>query len=253
MRPVRTLISVALALGLAACAARPPASDVAATQEFNENNDPLEPVNRVSYVVSDAVDTYALAPVARAYRYAVPTVVRNPVHNVLLNLTTPVLFINDVVQTKPRRAGDTFMRFVINSTVGVAGVFDVASGWGYPVHNNDFGLTMALWGIPEGPYLFLPLLGPSNPRDATGYGVDVAFDPLTYVPHGHGLITANYVRTGVAIVDGRERVLDEVASIKKTALDPYATFRSLYKQNRESEVDRVRTEDHGTVPNWFAK
>ena len=253
MRSVRALISVALALGLAACAARPPASDVAATQEFNENNDPLEPVNRISYVVSDAVDTYALAPVARAYRYAVPRVVRNPVHNVLLNLTTPVLFINDVVQTKPRRAGDTFMRFVINSTVGVAGVFDVASGWGYPVHNNDFGLTMALWGIPEGPYLFLPLLGPSNPRDATGYGVDVAFDPLTYVPHGHGLITANYVRTGVAIVDGRERVLDEVASIKKTALDPYATFRSLYKQNRESEIDRVRVEDRGTVPNWFAR
>ncbi len=110
-------------------------------------------------------------------------------HNVLRNMTSPVLFINDVVQTKPRRAGDTFMRFVINTTAGVGWLVRRRRRLGYPYHDNDFGSTLALWGVPEGPFLFLPVLGPSNPRDATGFGVDVLFDPLTYVPSGHGLRT----------------------------------------------------------------
>ena len=250
---LRCLLAATTVWSLAACATRPPASDVAATQEFQDNNDPYEPANRIGYAINDGLDTYLLAPVARAYRYALPTAVREPVHNVLLNMTTPVLFINDVVQTKQRRAGDTFMRFVINTTAGVGGRLDVAAKLGYPYHDNDFGTTLALWGVPEGPFLFLPILGPSNPRDATGYGVDVAFDPLTYVPNGHGFRTLDDVRIGVSAVDTRSQVLDEVDSIKKTALDPYATFRSLYRQNRDSTIDRVRTEDRATVPNWYAK
>ena len=240
-------------IGLGGCATRPAASDQEAVAEFKENNDPYEPLNRVGYAINNGADTYLLAPVARAYRYAVPGAIRRPVHNVLQNLTTPVLFINDVLQTRPRRAGDTFMRFVINTTAGVGGLFDFASGWGYPEHDNDFGLTLALWGVPEGPFLFLPLLGPSNPRDATGYGVDVLFDPLTYVPAGHGFRTGDDVRIGVGIVDTRERLLNEIDSIKKTALDPYATFRSLYRQNRENTVEELQTEDRHTVPNWYAK
>ncbi len=255
MRPlvIRALFAVAALSSLAACATRPPASDVAATQEFREDNDPYEPANRIGFAFNDGLDTYFLAPVARAYRFAVPGVIRRPVHNVLQNMTSPVLFINDVVQTKPRRAGDTFMRFVINTTAGVGGLFDVAGGLGYPYHSNDFGTTLALWGVPEGPFLFLPVLGPSNPRDATGYGVDVLFDPLTYVPNGHGLRTLGYARLGVSAVDSRERVLDEVDSIKKTALDPYATFRSLYRQNRENTIEQIPSEDKPTVPNWYAK
>lgn len=244
-----TIAAPLLALG--ACATRPPASDQAAVQEFNENNDPLEPANRVSYAINNGLDTYVLAPVARGYRY-IPAVIRNPIHNVLENLTTPVLFINDVIQTKPRRAGDTFMRFVINTTAGVGGLFDVATDWGYPSHSTDFGVTMALWGVPDGPFLFLPVLGPSNPRDATGYGVDLLFDPLTYAPTGHGLVTADYARFGVGVVDTRERLLDQIDSIKKTALDPYATFRSLYRQNRASQIDATRTDDKATVPNWYS-
>jgi phospholipid-binding lipoprotein MlaA len=253
MPAVRLLIAAALTLGLGACAQRPPASDVAATQEFNDNNDPFEPANRVSYAITDGVDTYVLAPVARAYRYAVPNAIRRPIHNVLQNMTTPVLFVNDVVQTKPRRAGDTFMRFVINTTAGVGGIFDVATGWGYPEHSTDFGQTLALWGIPSGPFLFLPLLGPSNPRDATGYGVDILFDPLTYAPSGHGLKTLNGIRTGLSILDARTNVLDETDSIKKTALDPYATFRSLFRQNRENTIQQLRDDNRATVPNWYAK
>ena len=250
---LRSLLAAATIWSVAGCATPPPASDAAATAEFRENNDPFEPANRVGYAINDGLDTYFLAPVARAYRFALPNAVRQPIHNVLSNLTTPVYFINDVVQTRPRRAGDTFMRFIINTTAGVGGLFDVAAKLGYPYHDNDFGVTLALWGVPEGPFLFLPILGPSNPRDATGYGVDVAFDPLTYVPSGHGLRTLDDVRIGVAAVDARSQVLDEVDSVKKTALDPYATFRSLYRQNRESTINRVRTEDRSTVPNWYSK
>ncbi len=249
----RSLLALAAIWGLAACATKPPASDAAAVQEYEQNDDPYEPANRVGYAINDGLDTYILAPVARAYVYAVPSAVRRPIHNVLQNLTSPALFINDVIQTKPRRAGDTFVRFVVNTTVGLGGLFDVAADLGYPYHDSDFGETLALWGVPEGPFLFLPVVGPSNPRDATGFGVDVAFDPLTYVPSGHGLRTLEDVRIGVAAVDARSRVLKEVDSIKKTALDPYATFRSLYRQNRESTIEAVRTEDRATVPNWYAK
>lgn len=253
MPAARLLLAAAFTLGLSACAHKPPASDVAGTQEFRENNDPFEPANRVSYAITDGLDTYVLAPVARAYRYAIPGVIRRPIHNVLQNMTTPVLFINDVIQTKPRRAGDTFMRFVINTTAGVGGAFDVASGWGYPGHYTDFGQSLALWGVPSGPFLFLPLLGPSNTRDATGYGVDIAFDPFTYVPSGHGLRTLNTVRYGLNILDARSAVLDETDSIKKTALDPYATLRSLFRQNRASSIQQLRDDDRATVPNWYAK
>ena len=97
------------------------------------------------------------------------------------------------------------------------------------------------------------MIGPSNPRDATGYGVDVGFDPFTYAPSGHDLLTLNYARYAVGAVDSRERVLDQVASIKKTALDPYATFRSLYRQNRESTISNISADDKTTVPNWYSK
>ena len=249
----RLLLLALLAAGLCGCATKPPASDAEALQDYQENNDPLEPSNRVFFAINDGLDTYFLAPVARAYRFAVPAVVRNPIHNVLQNMTTPVVFINDVVQTKPRRAGTTLMRFVINTTAGVGGLFDVASSVGYPAHESDFGETLALWGVPSGPFLFLPVLGPSNPRDATGYGVDIAFDPLTYAPAGHGLHTLEAARFAVGAVDARERALDQVASIKRTALDPYATFRSLYRQNRQSTIDSIRTENNATVPNWYSK
>jgi phospholipid-binding lipoprotein MlaA len=252
MSALRLLLAAAFTLGLGACAQKPPASDVAATQEFKENNDPFEPANRVSYAITDGVDTYFLAPVARAYRYAVPGVVRRPIHNMLQNMTTPVLFINDVAQTKPRRAGDTFMRFVINTTVGVGGMFDIASKWGYPEHTTDFGQTLALWGVPSGPFLFIPVIGPSDPRDTGGYLVDIGFDPLTYVPSGHGLQTLGQVRYVVGVVDARSGLLDETDSIKKTALDPYATIRSLFRQNRESTIQQLRDDNRATVPNWYA-
>lgn len=244
-----------LALGalvaLAGCATPPPADDADAMAEFKEADDPIEPTNRVFYVVNDGLDTYLLRPAAKAYRYAVPQPVRNGVHNVLSNLGSPVLITADMLQGKPRRTGDAVMRFLINSTIGLVGIFDVANELGYPTHDNDSGITLASWGLPEGPFLFLPILGPTNPRDATGFGADLAIDPFTWVGTGVVVSTLGWSKTGANAVDSRERVLDPVDQIKKTALDPYATFRSLYRQHRQSEIASVRDDKAATIPVWF--
>lgn len=250
---IRLLFPVLALCALAACATKPPASDPDALAEYNETNDPLEPTNRVFYAVNNGLDTVILKPAAQAYRYVVPGPVRNGVHNVLSNLGTPVQLSNDMLEGKPRRAGDTAMRFVINTTVGVLGIFDVATGWGYPAHDADFGLTLANWGVPEGPFLFLPVLGPSNPRDASGYGADIALDPFTWIGNVHdaGLRAFNWTRYGLSAVDARERVLDSLDQIKKTALDPYATFRSLYRQHRRAQLEDLRNDNRATIPAWF--
>ncbi len=238
-------------LAASGCATKPPASDPDALAEYRETNDPLEPTNRVFYAINNGLDTVILKPVAQAYRYAVPQPVRTGIHNVLVNLGTPVTLGNDILEAKPRRAGDTLMRFLINTTVGVVGVFDVADKWGYPAHDSDFGITMALWGMPSGPFLFLPILGPSNPRDATGFGVDLAMDPYTWVGKGTAVTAIKWSKTVISAIDARERVLDALVEIKKTALDPYATFRSLYRQHRESQISDTRNDTRATIPVWF--
>lgn len=245
----RLMLAAAL-LSVAACAARPAANDQEAMDEYRQNNDPAEPTNRFFYKVNDTLDTYVLRPVAVAYRAAVPGGVRRPIHNVLANLSSPIIFSNDVLQAKPRRAGDTMMRFLINSTAGVGGLFDLASGLGYPAHDTDFGVTMALWGVGEGPFLFLPVLGPTNPRDVGGFAGNFALDPLTYATFG-GSAALGYSRFGLSAVDARERVLDPIDQIERTALDPYATFRSLYRQNRRSTIEATRNDNQATVPAWF--
>ena len=244
------LIAAATCALLGACAHPPPASDQEALTEYRQTNDPLEPTNRVFYSINNGLDTVILAPLARGYRYAVPRPARLGIHNVLANITSPVLLANNVLEAKPRRAGDTFMRFVINTSLGLGGLFDVATDFGYPAEDADFGITLALWGVGAGPFLFLPVLGPSNPRDAGGFGGDVLLDPLTWASFG-GSRTLGISRYALGAVDARSRVLDQVDQIKKTALDPYATFRSLYRQHRTAQIDEVRDDNAATVPAWF--
>ncbi len=255
MRPVpsafRLILAALLLVELAACATQPPASDPEALADYRQTNDPLEPTNRVLYKVNNAIDVAVLKPAAQAYRFVLPQPVRNGVHNVLANLNTPVLLGNDVLQAKPRRAGDTTMRFLINTTAGVVGVFDVAKDLGYPSHDSSFGTTLGYWGVPEGPFLFLPIIGPSSPRDALGFGVDVAMDPFTWVGQGTAVTALDWSRYAVSAVDLRERVLDPIDQIKRTALDPYATFRSLYRQRRAADIEEVRDDHRATIPVWF--
>ncbi len=250
------ILRPALCLGfglatLAACATKPPASDPEALQEYQQTNDPLEPTNRFFYRVNNTLDAYLLKPAAQAYVFVLPIPVRNGVHNFLSNLSSPVLLADDVTQGKPRRAGDTFMRFMINSTAGVVGLFDVAKEVGYPGHDSNFGVTLALWGVPEGPFLYLPFLGPSSPRAFTGFAVDTAADPFNYVPHGYGLLTLNWARFGLGTLDTRSRYLGDIEKVKATALDPYATFRSLYRQNTQSQIEKVRDDNRATTPDWY--
>jgi phospholipid-binding lipoprotein MlaA len=233
------------ALALSACAGSQP---TAATGDEDATNDPYESTNRFFYKVDDTLVRYTIKPVSQGYVAVVPTPVRNGLHHVLTNLSSPVLFTNDVAQASPKRASDTFMRFIINSTVGGLGIFDVATDWGFPGHETNFGVTLGLWGVPAGPYLYLPLLGPSSTRGIAGTALDTAVDPFTYVPHGYGLITLNWARYGLGIVDTYSRVSGDLDHVKAGALDPYATFRSLYRQHVQSQLDEARAAAKSTTP-----
>ncbi|MBE9606600.1 VacJ family lipoprotein [Acetobacteraceae bacterium H6797] len=236
-RLIPLLFAAMMPAMLAACATKPPASEPEALSEYETNNDPLEPFNRAMYAVNNGIDTVILRPAALGYRYVVPQPVRTGVRNVLLNLGTPVIALNDALQGEGQRFGTTLGRFVLNSTIGVLGVFDVATGFGLPRHGEDFGQTLATWGVGEGPYLFLPIFGPSNPRDVVGLVTDTATNPMTWVLMGSDIPqSVPYIVLGVRIVDAREGVLDTLDDVKRSSLDPYATIRSAYRQQRNREI-----------------
>ncbi|HEY0282888.1 MAG TPA: VacJ family lipoprotein [Rhizomicrobium sp.] len=208
-------------------------------------NDPYEPTNRAVFKVNMAIDNAVAKPVAKFYNRALPVPVRNGIHNFLTNLNKPVTFGNDVLQGEPVRASETLVRFTLNSTLGIAGLFDVASTLGVPDHSEDFGQTLGVWGAGEGPYLVLPFIGPDPPRDLTGNVADIFMDPFTYI-NFHGSDTWYAVRTGVAVLDLRARNVDTLEQIERTSIDLYATTRSLYRQYRNAEIRNGAPEPQDT-------
>ncbi|SIT00535.1 phospholipid-binding lipoprotein MlaA [Insolitispirillum peregrinum] len=227
----------------AAVAGEEGASKGESTGTFSDN-DPLEPLNRTIYGVNYVVDHTLLRPLAYAYRDGTPDYLQSRVSNVLRNLKAPVVLANDSLQGEWVRAGDTGMRFLINSTIGLLGVFDVATDWGYPYHNEDFGQTMAVAGLGEGPYLVLPLLGPSNARDAVGSAVDWFVDPMrmydatrnpSWAPE------ADYARMGATALNMRKDYLDTIDELEKQSLDTYVSMRSAYRQIRVREISNSET------------
>jgi phospholipid-binding lipoprotein MlaA len=240
-----TAALVALAL-LAGCAARPDPNDPDEVAEFKQTNDPIEPFNRKMYAVHQGIDRVILRPVAVAYRDVVPQPLRTGIRNVLGNLRTPVILANDMLQGEPRRAGDTLGRFLINSTLGLGGIFDVAGNqFGVKGHSEDYGQTLAVWGVGEGAYLFIPVLGPSNPRDLTGFGLGIASDPLTWVGQGVAVDVLTGIRAGVTVVDTRESLIEVIDIVNTESLDSYATLRSAYRQRRNAEI---RNTNDNTAP-----
>ena len=201
-----------------------------------EINDPFEPFNRLMFNTTLAVDKVLLRPTAIVYRAVFPQPIRDGVRNFLNNLDSPVIFTNDLLQGEFARAKVTFVRTVVNTTVGIGGLFDVADRWGFPRHREDFGQTLARLGIGEGPYLFIPLFGPANPRDLFGYGTDLFFQPLSYVQWGDESYIP-YVRYGVDLIDLRARNIETLDEIEQTSLDYYASVRSLYRQSRNNEIN----------------
>jgi phospholipid-binding lipoprotein MlaA len=234
--PVRLAATLLLGLALVGCAARPDPSDPEAVAEFEQTNDPLEPLNRGMFVVNDGLDTLVLRPAAEAYRIFIPPEIRTSVRNMLGNLRSPVILLNDVLQGETQRAGTTLGRFVLNTTLGVGGIFDVATGFGLPGHGEDFGQTLAVWGAEEGPYLFLPVLGPSNPRDLIGTGVDAVSNPFTWISGDAWLDTVTAARIGLQALDTREGLIEPLDALRQGSLDPYAALRSAYRQRRAAEI-----------------
>jgi phospholipid-binding lipoprotein MlaA len=220
----------ALALGMMLGACSTPSAESLA------QNDPWEKTNRDIFDFDVRVDHAVARPIAKGYRAAVPEPVRDSIHNALTNLNSPVVLANDVLQGDGDKAVNTAGRIVINSTVGIAGLIDVASKIGIPGHENDFGITLGKGGIAEGSYLVLPFAGPKPPRDLLGTVVDQAFDPLTYVRF-HGKDTWMVVKFGVAIVDSRTSQLDAIESIERSSIDFYATSRNLYRQSRNAQIN----------------
>jgi phospholipid-binding lipoprotein MlaA len=234
-------IAFAGMLVLGGCATPPPADDPDAVAEYKENNDPLEPTNRVFYAVNDAVDTVIIRPIALGYRAVVPQPLQSGVHNVLANLDAPVVFANDLLQVDPQRAKMTAARFALNSTLGAFGLFDPATGMGFPGHDSDLGMTFAVWGMPDGIFLFLPGLGPTNPRDAVAFGIEsYGMSPWGWIGQGRTVRDLRLVRTGLSALDARVGVLDSFDKVKAEALDPYATIRSLARQYRTKQIDDAR-------------
>jgi phospholipid-binding lipoprotein MlaA len=248
IRPLRLVFSnclLFLLVVVAGCATQTSGPQTAEAGE-EEFNDPFEDVNRKIFDFNQVVDRNVLVPVAKAYRDVLPDVVRDAIHDFLFNLRDPLIFANDTLQFDFKRAGETVARFVLNSTIGIGGLFDVAGKWGQlPYHEQDLGITFGVWGIPEGPYLVVPVLGPSDPRDLVGQVGESFGDPFNRLVTGnpYTLYWIPFVRGGVSGIDQRSRYIDTLADIQRTSLDYYATIRSLYRQRREALIHHERQEN----------
>ncbi len=221
--------------GLTAAALIAPAHALADVAGAGPNPDPWEHLNRGLYGFNDGLDRAVLRPAARGYKKAVARPVRTGVRNALNNIGEPNTLVNDLLQGRIVHGGQSAARFVINSTVGIAGLFDVATPIGIPSHDADFGQTLGRWGLPPGPYVFVPVFGPSDLRDGAGRIVDGFASILSL----HDLHVTTPYRTGIEVVDGVDSRLaldSTIEAVKHTATDPYATTRSAYLQNRRSMV-----------------
>lgn len=196
--------------------------------------DPFEGWNRGVYAFNDSVDQAILEPTARGYRAVTNEPVRQGVSNFLTNLNQPVVFANTVLQGKPMASLDTATRFFVNSTVGIVGIFDVATPLNVPKHREDFGQTLGVWGVSNGPYLVLPLMGSSNLRDAFGRGVDGALNPINYADFDGD--TEFRVATGViGVIAARENLIEAVEVLRDQP-EPYVALRRNYTQQRAAAI-----------------
>lgn len=197
----------------------------------DEPADPLEPVNRGVYKFNRAADTYVLRPVARTYKSYFPDEIRRGFSNFLDNLFYPTTIVNDVLQLKPAQAGKDLGRFLLNTTVGLLGFLDVAAPLGLPRNDEDLGQTLGRWGVGEGWYLMLPLLGPSTNRDLLGrLGDGVTSSPTAYVD-----LYPSLAISGADAIDTRAKLLDADKFLDEQ-LDPYIFIRTTYLQNRFNKV-----------------
>jgi len=225
---------IAVSLSIAACSSPPIDADVDA--QPSGVSDPIEPANRTIFDANRFVDRNVAKPAAEAYRDNLPDGVRHAIHNSLSNLGEPVIGLNDALQGNFSRALVAVQRFAVNTTIGGVGVFDVASDWDLRHHDADFGQTLGVWGIGEGPYVELPLLGPSDARDAVGTVIGFVVNPF-FLAGGSPAVT--FAEAGISagkMLDTRTTYLGTLDALESTSVDYYATLRSVYIQHRQALV-----------------
>jgi phospholipid-binding lipoprotein MlaA len=230
--PRLLIASVCLTALLAGCATPIPRQD-----------DPYEKFNRAMYALNDDIDSVLFRPLAVGYRAVTPKPVRTVVDNFFSNIHLPISIVNFVLQGRPQYASAMFVRLVINSTIGLAGLFDPATALGLKEDTTDLGITLARWGVPEGPYLFLPIFGPSGPRDALGLAGDLySLDALTWFERKNSYdYHAEYAPEALFVISKRESYIDQEKFVDE-AYDPYIFVRDAYRQMR---VDKIY---HGNPP-----
>lgn len=204
-----------------------------ATGPERDPTDPLEPLNRaIDSFNNDLLDRAFLRPIAEVYQHLTPQPVIVSVHNFFSNLEELLIIINDIFQGKFSQGLNDSARFVYNSTFGLGGLFDIASTWNLPKHNEDFGQTLGYWGISAGPYIVLPFFGPRTMRDAVGFAADSPFDPAYYFSPQ----TLRNSTLAMRVIDTRAGLLGASRVLEEAALDPYLFVRDAYLQRRESLI-----------------
>jgi phospholipid-binding lipoprotein MlaA len=222
------------------------------TQPLDETattiKDPLEPFNRLMFDIHEVFDGLFLQPIAQIYELVTHPYIQDRVHHVLQNLSTPSIFINDCLQGETERAWQSLARFLVNSTFGLCGLYDFAADIAnIQPHQEDFGQTLAVYQIDSGPYLFIPILGPSSLRDFIGTVVDFVIDPVNYIFQRNHKRAWVYVRTGGDALDQRTQLLPITNRLAKT-YDPYTSYKILYVQNRDFNIKNGNIERETPTP-----
>ena len=220
-------------------------NDFETTYNEDEIYDPLEDFNRAIFKFNDVADRIILEPVARGYR-KLPSPMQSGISNFLSNLRTPLIIVNQLLQGQVKNSAESTGRFVLNTTAGVFGLFDVADNIGLEEKDEDYGQTLATWGVGDGFYVVLPIFGPSNLRDTAGLLLTAATDPVNAyaITEGEGWIVP--IRTTINAVDRRSKIIDEVNALRNNSVDYYAAVRSSYYQNRKAAI--LNIDDNELTP-----
>ncbi len=222
-------------LTLTGCACPP--TDPMELQLYRETNDPLEPMNRGVFAFNMTADKYVIEPVAKGYRAVTPDILRTGIRNFFKNLKQPVYLANALFQLEGEQAIAITKRFVTNTLFGFFGFADTASDIDIPIYEPDFGQTLYVWGVKEsGPYLVLPIVGPSSPRDAVGLGVDGVMAPIDWALKSEPVLL--YSKIAFENWAKRENAIEFLDSLNKSSTDFYATMRSMYRQNRKNKLEK---------------
>ncbi len=221
--------------------------DFQTTQVEDEVYDPLEPINRAIFSFNNVADRIVLEPIAKGYK-KLPSPIQSGISNFLSNLRTPLVVVNQILQGQGGNAFESSGRFLVNSTVGVFGLFDVADKFGLEEKEEDFGQTLATWGVGDGFYVVLPLFGPSNLRDTSGMILTMVTDPMNayFVSEGEAWIVP--MRTAVNAVDQRSKIIDEVNALRDNSVDYYAAVKSSYYQNRNAAINNIDDSELTPLP-----